>query len=135
MLGGIPHGSILGPLLFLIFISDLEDDIVSMILKFADDTKIFRKMTNSAEGLQLQQDLKRLCDWADKWQMAFNITKCKTMHIGNGSIEYDYSMKGRQFDVVIFFHLLKQSTKRNCTRRTAIAEATTYNSPYLHTIA
>ena len=68
-LSGIPQGSVLGPLLFLIFINDLEVDIMSMILKFADDTKIFRKVTNSAAGLQLQQDLKRLCDWADKWQM------------------------------------------------------------------
>jgi len=69
VLSGIPQGSVLGPLLFLIFINDLEVDIMSMILKFADDTKIFRKVTNSAAGLQLQQDLKRLCDWADKWQM------------------------------------------------------------------
>jgi len=50
-----------------------------MILKVADDTKIFRKVTNSTGGLQLQHDLKRLCDWADKWQINFNIAKCKTM--------------------------------------------------------
>jgi len=62
---------------------------------------IFRKVTNSTEGLQLQQDLKRLCDWADKWQMEFNIAKCKTMHIGSENIEYEYSMKGRQLDVVM----------------------------------
>ena len=101
VLSGIPQGSVLGPVLFLIFINDLEDDIMSMILKFADDTKIFRKVTNSSEGLQLQQDLKRLCDWADKWQMEFNTSKCKTMHIGNGNIEYDYSVKGHQLDAVM----------------------------------
>jgi len=55
----------------LIFINDLEDDIVTVILKFADDTKIFRKVTNATYGLWLQQDLNRLCDWADKWQMEF----------------------------------------------------------------
>ena len=101
MVSGIPQGSVLGPLLFLIFISDLEDDIMSTILRFADDTKMFRKVTNSAEGLQLQQDLKMLCDWVNKWQMEFNIAKCKTINIGSGNIAYDYSMKGRQLDVVM----------------------------------
>ena len=80
VLSGIPQGSVLGPLLFLIFINDLEDDIMSMILKFADDTKIFRKVTSATDGVQLQQDLNRLCDWAEKWQMEFNVAKCKTMH-------------------------------------------------------
>ena len=80
VLSGIPQGSVLGSLLFLIFINDLEDDIMSMILKFADDTKIFRKVTSATDGVQLQQDLNRLCDWSEKWQMEFNVAKCKTMH-------------------------------------------------------
>jgi len=100
VLSGIQQGSVLGPLLFLIFINDLEDDIMNVILKFADDIKILRKVTNTTDGLRLQQDLNRLCDWADKWQMEFNIAKCKTMHTGSGSIEYDYSMEGHPFDVV-----------------------------------
>jgi len=62
VLSGIPQGSVLGPLLFLIFINDLEDDIMSLVLKFADDTNIFRKVSNTADGLQLQRDLNRLCD-------------------------------------------------------------------------
>ena len=66
MLSGIPQGSVLGPLLFFIFINDLEDDIMSVTLEFAGDTKIFRKLTNVTDGLRLQQDLNRLCDWADK---------------------------------------------------------------------
>ena len=69
VLSGIPQGSVVGPLLFLFFINVLEDGSMSVILKFADDTKIFRKVTNTMDGLQLQQDLNRDCDWADKWQM------------------------------------------------------------------
>ena len=46
--------------------------IMSVILKLAGNTKIFRKVTNATDRLQLQQDLNRLCDWVDKWQMEFN---------------------------------------------------------------
>ena len=76
-MSGMPQGSVLSPLLFLIFINDLDDDIVSMILKFADDTKIFRKVTSATDRVQLQQDLNRLCDWAEKWQMEFNVENAK----------------------------------------------------------
>ena len=73
---------------------------MSVILKFADKTKIIRKVTNATAGLQLPQDLDRLCGWSHKWHMEFNFAKSKTMHIGNGSTEYDYSTRGRQLDVV-----------------------------------
>ena len=65
---GVPQGSVLGPLLFLIFINDLDEDINSNILKFADDTKIFKEV-------RLQADLDKLVLWAQKWQMVFNVDK------------------------------------------------------------
>jgi len=67
----------LGHLLFLIFINDLDEDINSHILKFADDTKIFNEVRNSADCSQLQADLDKLVLWAPKWQMEFNVDKCK----------------------------------------------------------
>jgi len=64
--------------LFLIFINDLDEDITSNILKFADDTKIFKEVRNSTYYSQLQADLDRLVLWAKKWQMEFNVDKkCK----------------------------------------------------------
>ena len=51
------HGSVLGPILFLIYINDLEDDISSKVLKFADDTKVFRKVTNDTDKQSLQDNL------------------------------------------------------------------------------
>jgi len=96
------HTAGIGPrsVTVLIFTNDLEDDILSMILKFADDTKIFRKGTSATDRVQLQQDLNRIYNWAEKWQMEFSVVKCITMHIGSGNTEYKYSMKGRQLDVV-----------------------------------
>jgi len=100
VLSGIPQGSVLGPLLFLIFVNDLDSNLRNLLYKFADDTKVFGKVNNAADGVRLQEDLNRLCDWANMWQMEFNVAKCVTMHIGNGNIGFQYSMQGRLLDTV-----------------------------------
>ena len=74
---GVPQGSVLGPLLFLIFINDLEDNTSGNVLKFADDTKIFRQVRDVQDSISMQADLDQLVEWADKWQMQFNVSKCK----------------------------------------------------------
>ena len=60
VLSGVPQGSVLGPILFLIYINDLGDDITSKVLKFADDTQVFRKIESDADRQQLQDDLNKL---------------------------------------------------------------------------
>ena len=64
VLSGVPQGSELGPILFLIYINDLEDDISSKVVKFADDTKVFRKVTNDTVKQSLQDDLDKLVKWS-----------------------------------------------------------------------
>ena len=93
-MSGVPQGSVLGPILFLIFINDLDNGLSSAVLKFADDTKLFRPVNNCTDGEKLQLDLDSVCSWAKRWQMSFNVSKCKVMHYGNGNIGYKYSMGG-----------------------------------------
>ena len=69
VLSGVPQGSVLGPILFLIYINDLEEGMTSKILKFADDTKVFRKIKGSGDKQQLHDDIDKVIKWAEKYQM------------------------------------------------------------------
>ena len=73
VLSGVPQGSVLGPILFLICINDLEEGVTGSILKFADDTKLFRKTKEIVDKQKLQDDIDKLVRWSEKWQMLFNL--------------------------------------------------------------
>ena len=92
---GVPQGSVLGHLQFLIYINDLDDDITSKVLKFADDTKLFRKIKQNGDYEHLQDDLDKLIKWSEKWQMLFNFSKCKCLHTGHRNEDVHYTMGGR----------------------------------------
>ena len=90
VISGLPQGSVLGPILFLIYINDLENEIWSNILKFADDTKMFRRVESQEDRHKLQVDLNKPVKWAEKWQMLFNKDKCKCLHIGQAKAKTNY---------------------------------------------
>ena len=92
VLSGVSQGSVLGPILFLIYINDLDDSITSNVLKFADDTKLFRKVNTDGDKQHLQNDLDRLVKWSKKWQMLFNFGKCKCLHTGHRNLNVNYKM-------------------------------------------
>ena len=92
VLSGIPQGSVLGPVLFIIYINDLPEEISSNIKIFADDTKIFKALEIQSDKDQLQNDLDKLIEWSNKWQLPFNVTKCKVMHYGNNNPNNQYIM-------------------------------------------
>ncbi|XP_077989646.1 uncharacterized protein LOC144443981 [Glandiceps talaboti] len=93
VLSGIPQGSVLGPALFICFINDLPDSIMhSICLMFADDTKVYRTVESVQDCQLLQEDIDNLTDWSDLWQLKFNATKCKIMHIGYTNTNTEYTM-------------------------------------------
>uniref|UniRef100_A0A803J975 Reverse transcriptase domain-containing protein n=1 Tax=Xenopus tropicalis TaxID=8364 RepID=A0A803J975_XENTR len=77
VLSGVPGYLVLGPLLFNLFINDLGMGIISNVSVFAGDTKLCRPVNSIQDVASLQQDLDQLAIWAAKWQMRFNVDKCK----------------------------------------------------------
>lgn len=80
---GVPQGTVLGPLLFLLYINDLPDQITSTVRLFADDCVLYRTISNDHDADLLQADLDRLSSWQHRWQMKFNADKCFVLKVTN----------------------------------------------------
>ena len=92
VISGVPQVSVLGPILFVLYINDLPDIVCSTTKMFADDTKIYHRLNkddNTGEEA-IQQDLNSLQKWSDTWLLRFNATKCKSMHMGTTNKKRDY---------------------------------------------
>ena len=92
---GVPQGSVLGPLLFLLYVNDLPDVVSCPVKLFADDTKLFSGVSNDRDAAAMQNDIDALVAWSDSWQMPFNEAKCKVMHVGSGNSAFSFHMRGQ----------------------------------------
>ena len=81
VLSGVSRGTVLGPLLFLLYINDIDTDVTSEIRLFADDCILYRTIKSSAACVVLQSDISKLQSWACTWQMYFNPDKCHILPI------------------------------------------------------
>ena len=92
VLSGVPQGSVLGPLLFVLFINDLPESVKSSIKLFADDLKLIGN-ANCRENIL--GDLKELEYWEKLWLLSFNVDKCKVLHVQhNDNPNHDYYLNG-----------------------------------------
>ena len=83
MKSGVPQGSVLGPLLFFLYINDLPDNVTCGIKLFADDIKIYSTIKGTSDTLLLQQNLDMVNEWSHKWLLKFNVDKCRLLQLGN----------------------------------------------------
>lgn len=93
---GVPQGSVIGPILFILYINDLPGLLENKCKMYADDTKIISEIDHMfapTDNLRLQRDIDKITEWTNTWLMRLNIEKCKIMHTGKRNPQFKYSMQ------------------------------------------
>ena len=103
---GVPQGSVLAPIMFLVYINYINDNISteSYLNMFAHDAKVQKTIKNEDSCKELQKDLRKLYDWSHKWQMEFDAEKCHVMKFGK-------SAKRPDWDYLLGSNTLQESNK------------------------
>ncbi len=83
VLSGVPQGSILGPLLFILYVNDIGTNVKSTIRLFADDCVIYNRIKERSDCMMLQNDIDTIYRWTQDWQLSLNTSKCKAMDFTN----------------------------------------------------
>ena len=91
---GVPQGTVLGPLMFLVYINDINESILSSIRLFADDCVVYNTISTPRDAEQLQDDLNHIYAWSEKWQMKLNTDKCVLLRCTRSltPVQYTYTL-------------------------------------------
>ena len=128
VVSGVPQGTVLGPLLFSLYINDISADIESEIRLFADDCVFYREIKNEEDTLKLQRDIDRLGSWARKWGMRFQPVKCNMMQLTNkrsSKIQANYTLEGTVLENVEGIKYLGVTITNNLKWNTHISNVCT----------
>ena len=112
---GVPQETILGPLLFIIYINDIDAELSSTVSLFADDCALYCEVSSTEDCEILQNDLHLLCSWALKWQLKLNISKCKALQITlkQKPLVFTYKFLGHNLEWIDTFLHLGVSISKN----------------------
>ena len=105
---GVPQGSVLSPVLFPLYINDITTNIHSQLRLFADDCLVYRLINSTDDHQILQSDLDTLTTWTRRWQMEFNVSKCKILQVSTCHTKslFSYQMCGTFLEIVEQYNYL-----------------------------
>ena len=110
---GVPQGSVLGPLLIILYVNDLPLEVSSFCKLLADDAKLYKVLQNLEDFEVIQNDMDK--QWTIKWLMFFSVNKCKILHIGKDNPQFDYQIEDKDGNV-------KNLTVVNCEKNSVYVQ-------------
>ncbi len=100
MASGVPQSYVLGPVLFIIYINDIDVGLSSFISNFVDDTKTKNPIITDDDRMSLLEDLRKISEWSERWEMTFNVNKCHILRIGTRNQKSEYEMNDIKLESV-----------------------------------